>query len=568
MNKIQVLPDVVRNKIAAGEIIERPAAVLKELIENAIDAGSSRIEVDIEQAGCRLIRVTDNGYGMTREDALLSLERYSTSKLQKETDLERIQTFGFRGEALPSIASVARLQLVTATSDAPAVEIQVEGGAVKSVRETAAPPGTRVEVEDLFYNTPARRKFMKTQATELSHIIHTFQRLALPHPEIHFRLTHNSQDILVTPSVRNLRDRILQIMGEEWFDHLLEVSKRFSHVALYGFISNPPFSFASRDHQEFFVNKRAIRSPLLIHALSEAYSTSMMKGRYPAAVLFLEMPFDHLDVNVHPMKREVRFHQQQEIHDKVHHAIKGKLQENVPVVKEMRSETVNGYEGGTNGLGPALLRESVEAYQIMDESNSRVRTAVMMPSVHPLGQIDQTYIVAQIEGDLHIVDQHAAHERVLFDRLMDQLKGERLELQPLLFSETVTLSPALAARIREILPVLKEAGLELEEFGQHAFLIRSLPALLGPVNAQQLLLDLLEDLDVEKSSMVQNTPLQQVMASMACHGAIKAHQGLVFDQMSELLRDINTASASTCPHGRPIRMTFSRSDLEKLFHRK
>ena len=234
----------------------------------------------------------------------------------------------------------------------------------------------------------------------------------------------------------------------------------------------------------------------------------------------------------------------------------------------MRSETVNGYEGGTHGLGHALFRESVEAYQIMDESNSRVRTAVMMTSVHPLGQIDQTYIVAQIEGDLHIVDQHAAHERVLFDRLMDQLKGERLELQPLLFSETVTLSPALAARIREILPVLKEAGLELEEFGQHAFLIRSLPALLGPVNAQQLLLDLLEDLDVEKSSMVQNTPLQQVMASMACHGAIKAHQGLVFDQMSELLRDINTASASTCPHGRPIRMTFSRSALEKLFHRK
>jgi DNA mismatch repair protein MutL len=571
MNKIWVLPESLRNKIAAGEVVERPASILKELVENAIDAGSTRIRVDVEQGGRRLIRVTDNGYGMTRQDALLALERHATSKLLKEIDLEQIQTYGFRGEALPSIASVARVRLVTALSTpSSAVDIHIDGGTIKQVNETAAPPGTVVEVRDLFYNTPARQKFMKSPATELSHIVHAFQRLVLPHPEVHFDLAHNGQNVLATSSVRTLRERVLQVMGQNWLDRLLEVSSQSDQMKLTGFISNPPFSFASRDHQEFFVNFRAVRSPLLAHALMEAYDTSMMTGRYPVGILFLEVPYDKVDVNVHPAKREIRFHKQQEIHDMVYQSIRQILRESVRHETQTLSgaHRYNSYRESVNEHVGVPVQETIESYRTYGTSDSTVREETLAPSILPLGQIDQTYIVAQVEGELHIVDQHAGHERLLFDRLMAQFNAGRLEQQPLLFSETMTLSPALSSRIREILPLLSDVGMEVEEFGQQTFVIRSTPALLGTINGQQLLLDLLDDLNIEKDSMARNSAFQHIMASLACYGAVKAHQKLGVDQMKELLYDLQTAVAPTCPHGRPIRVTYTPSDLEKLFLRK
>ena len=540
-------------------------------MENAIDAGSTRIQVDVEQGGRRLIRVTDNGYGMTRQDALLAIERHATSKLLKEIDLEKIQTYGFRGEALPSIASVARVRLVTATSTpSSAIDIHIEGGTLQQVNETAAPPGTVVEVRDLFYNTPARRKFMKSPATELSHIVHAFQQRVLPHPEIHFHLTHNGRNVLMTSSVRTLKERVLQVMGQNWLDQLLEFSNQSEQMKLTGFISKPPFSFASRDHQEFFVNFRAVRSPLLAHALTEAYDTSMMTGRYPVGILFLEVPYDKVDVNVHPAKREIRFHKQQEVHDRVHRSIQQKLRESVRPKTEVLSR-VNMYSSDRRSddkQGGIPVRETIESYRTSETSGSSVREETLMSSIVPLGQIDQTYIVAQVEGELHIVDQHAGHERLLFDRLMAQFDAGRLEQQPLLFSETMTLSPALSARIRQILPLLSDVGMEVEAFGQQTFIIRSTPALLGSINGQQLLLDLLEDLNIEKDTMERNSAFQHVIASMACHGAVKAHQKLSVDQMKELLCDLQTAVTPTCPHGRPIRVTYTPSDLEKLFHRK
>ena len=567
MNTIRILPEDLRNKIAAGEIVERPASVLKELAENAIDAGGTRIVADIEEGGRRLIRVTDNGHGMTPDDARLSFERHATSKLKEEADLEAIKTLGFRGEALPSIASVSRVKLVTAPSNTTrAVEVRVEGGSIKQVRPTAAPAGTMVEVADLFYNTPARKKFMKATSTELSHTVHVIQQLALPHPEIHFRLTHNGKDLLDVPSVKTLRERVLQIVGQDWFDQLLELSPRPGLLKLDGFVSSPPFSLASRDQQQFFVNRRVVRSPLLNHALTTAYDTSMMKGRYPVAFLFLEVPFDTVDVNIHPTKREVRFRDQQQIHDAVHRIVQDRLR---PTRLTAVTHPAPGvvYDGWQKASAALPVGEPAESYLKGKEFRPPVQGA-LSSSILPLGQIHQTYIVAQVEGELHIIDQHAAHERLLFDRMMAQLEGQQLSVQPLLFSETVELSQAMALRLKEILPDLKTVGLEVEEFGPRTFLIHTMPAVLGPVDGRKLLLDLIEDLGVEKSAQPLNATLQQVMASMACHGAVKAHQDLGLKQMQGLLEDLSTTSASTCPHGRPIRVTFTPSDLEKMFRRK
>ena len=348
----------------------------------------------------------------------------------------------------------------------------------------------------------------------------------------------------------------------------MELSGQSDQLKITGFISNPPFSFASRDHQEFFVNRRAVRSPLLAHALNEAYDTSMMKGRYPVGILFLEVPCDKIDVNIHPAKREIRFHKQQEIHDTVRRSIQQRLRKAVQLKTEAVSTVHRDYKESADVQTRIPVQESIASYHTKETHDSAIQEETLVPSILPLGQIDQTYIVAQFEDELHIVDQHAAHERLLFDRLMAQLETGRLERQPLLFSETVKLSPALSLRIMEMLPLLEDVGMEVEEFGRQTFSIRSAPALLGAINGQQLLLGLLEDINIDKKSMTKNSALQEVITSMACHGAIKAHQKLGFDQMRELLLDLQTAVASTCPHGRPIRVTYTRSDLEKLFHRK
>jgi DNA mismatch repair protein MutL len=577
MNKIHILPEALRNKIAAGEIVERPASVLKELTENAIDAGGTQIVAEVEEGGRRLIRVTDNGHGMSPEDARLAFERHATSKISGEPDLEAIRTLGFRGEALPSIASVARVRFTTASDSgvsgpSHALEIRMEGGLMKRVIETAAPAGTQVEVTDLFYNTPARKKFLKSPSTELSHIAQVIQQLALSHPEIHFRLTHNGHEILDTPAVKNLRERVLQVAGQDWLEQLLEISTRSGSIQLVGFVSNPPFSSSSREHQHFFVNSRVVRSPVLSRALMQAYDTAIMKGRLPVAFLFLELPFNSVDVNVHPAKREIRFRDQRQIFDFVHQSVKERL--SILKFPDTASFTDQGqafssgpaYRPSQESGGSGGVAESMGAYSLRGEVKSAAHT-VLEPVVFPLGQIDQTYIVAQVEGELHIVDQHAAHERLIFERLMAQVEEQRLSIQPLLLSEAVELPQAEALRLREIMPALQNAGIELEEFGPRSFLIRGVPALLGTVDGRQLLMDMIEDLEVERGAKSSSAFFQQAVASMSCHAAIKARQKLGMDQMKALLTDLSTLKASTCPHGRPIRVTFNRSDLEKMFRR-
>lgn len=602
MPKIIILPENLSNKIAAGEVVERPASVVKELVENAVDAGATRISIEAEEAGRKLIRVSDDGEGMGAEDAVRAFERHATSKLRTESDLASIRTMGFRGEALPSIGAVSRVKMVTAPKAATVgTEVRVQAGAAAETREAATPSGTQVEVEELFYNTPARKKFLKSNPTELSHIVHVVQQQALPHFRIHFRLTHNGQVLLDLPGVRDEIERAMQVTGPDDPRDYLEVSAESDRFKLKGLVSRPGHFRATRDQQEYFLNRRAIRNPSLSHAVAEAYGTLLAKGRHPVTCLFIEMDPARVDVNVHPAKREVRFRDTQAIHEFVKTAIRDRLRrEGLPVgepgtsLESARPEAnpqtfvyrVSGPGGATevrpsSGLRPAEVREALEVYRTREPSEAPARVGTIREStgrdwvpvpIRPLGQVDETYIVAVYGGDsapeLHLIDQHAAHERLLYERLLSQHRDARVAVQPLLIPEVVNFPAAEAVRVREILPLFDRIGLEVEEFGDRSFRIRAVPALLGTIDSRTLMRDILDDVRAGGSPATDET-VQSVVASMACHAAIKAHQPMQPEQMARLLEDLYRQEVPpTCPHGRPIRVRFELADLEKLFQRR
>lgn len=601
--RIQILPENLTNKIAAGEIVERPASVVKELVENAVDAGATRIFIEAEDAGRRLIRVSDDGEGMGPEDARQAFERHATSKLRTESDLSAIRTMGFRGEALPSIGAVSRVRMVTAPTEASiGTEVRLHGGVWMGTKEAATPAGTLVEVEELFYNTPARKKFLKSNPTELSHIVHAVQQQALPHFRIHFRLTHNGQVLLDLPVVRDEFERAMQVIGPDDPQDFLEVSAESDRFKVKGLVSRPGNFRATREQQEFFLNRRPIRNASLSHAVSEAYGTLLAKGRHPVTCLFLEVDPATVDVNVHPAKREVRFRDTQAVHQFVKNAVRDRLRrEGLPAGEAGVSWDASGREasprtltyavtdsGASTAARPSSLqrpamavREAMEVYRSQDSTTapSRVDTYTEYPGgdllpvrIQPLGQVDQTYIVAVVGGDsageLHLIDQHAAHERLLYERLLSQQRDARVAAQPLLIPEVVEFPPAEAVRVREILPLFDRIGLEVEEFGERSFRIRAVPALLGTVDGRTLMRDILDAVGAGATPGVEET-VQTVIASMACHAAIKAHQPLQPEQMARLLEDLYRQEVPpTCPHGRPIRVRFKVADLEKLFQRR
>jgi len=598
MPKIFILPENLSNKIAAGEVVERPASVVKELIENAIDAGATRIFVDTDDAGRRLIRVSDDGEGMGPEDARRAFERHATSKLRTESDLSAIRTMGFRGEALPSIAAVARVRMVTAPTGASVgTEVRLNGGAWVGTKEAATPAGTLVEVEELFYNTPARKKFLKSNPTELSHIVHAVQQEALPHFRIHFRLTHNGQVLLDLPVVRDEMERAMQAVGPDEPRDFLEVSAESDRFKLKGLVSRPGHFRATRERQEFFLNRRAIRNASLSHAVGEAYGTLLAKGRHPVTCLFLEVDPGSVDVNVHPAKREVRFRDTQAVHEFVKTAVRDRLRrEGLPAGEAEPSgpdASPRPLRYAVSGAGtstasrlthppsPAMeVREAMEVYRRpasvaaarTDSLSEYADNALLPVRIRPFGQVDQTYIVAVVGGDsapeLHLIDQHAAHERLLYERLLSQQRNTGVAVQPLLIPEVVEFPPAEAVRVREILPLFGRIGLEVEEFGERSFQIRAVPALLGTVDGRTLMRDILDDVSAGATPAAEET-VQTVVASMACHAAIKAHQPLQPEQMTRLLEDLYRQEVPpTCPHGRPIRVRFKLADLEKLFQRR
>jgi DNA mismatch repair protein MutL len=671
MSKIRVLADHVANQIAAGEVVERPASVAKELVENSIDAGATRIAVEIEAGGRRLLKISDDGEGMVRDDAVLAFERHATSKIHGSEDLAAIATLGFRGEALASIASVAKVELVTSTEDASiATRVTIEGGRMRNVKDAAHPRGTTIVVRDLFFNIPARRKFLRSEATETFHLTNLVTHYALAHPEIAFTFTNNGREVLRVAAAKDLRERAYQIFGEEFLGNLLEVDGGHPQVArISGYVSAPRDRRTSRDSQYLFVNRRFVRDRLIGRALSEGYRSILPYGVYPAALLFIETPLEEVDVNVHPAKTEVRFRRSAAVADAVresvkaalasagyarpdinesHHAMAGDRNQAatvaagsvasdvigdadlsavvesqitefsrqpsrsvetqsriefapVPVAPEEKlvSEVeVSGDEIARDVEAMLRQRESSEppsagreAPPVSDEVEAQLRqpispgitlpplnsaekfTRAVTPeslsrNIRPLGQLDESFIIATDDEGLLLIDQHVAHERILFDKYRALESERRTESQQLLVPETFDLTPAQASVFDQLAPELEHYGFELMRLSGRTVAVKATPADLPASEARNMLSELLDTVDAEKKSTARETLRDEIAASLACHAAIKVNMVLAPEKMRWLIdRLLQTSSPTTCPHGRPVILRLKTRDILKGFHR-
>lgn len=579
-SKIAVLSVEVANKIAAGEVVERPASVVKELVENALDAGCRRVTVDVAEAGRRLIRVTDDGEGMPPADAGLAFLRHATSKIRSEADLFAIRTMGFRGEALPSIAAVSKVRLVTVAAGASSgTELRIEGGAITSEREAAAAPGTMVEVAELFYNTPARKKFLKSPATELGHICRVVQRQALAFPAIHFRLLHNGASVSDYPAVGSLRERVQQVYGEALVKASITVEGEATGLRLEGLCCRPLETTTARTPQDIFVNLRWVKSQAIVHAVYEGYGTFLAKGRHPRFVLALTVDPRHVDVNVHPTKREVRFSDQERVHEFVRTRVKAVVGHEPVPARGARSaigvggtapaaETGTRIPGGFHAATPTGSESLFAPAALVTEAAQPYLPSVRQ-DVRPLGQIAERYILGYVGEELQIVDQHTAHERVLFERLCAQFESGPIPSQPSLFAQTVELAADAGEWVRSHLADLERVGFEIEEFGRGAFRIRALPALLGPADPAALLAALVEDWEDRDSTPSVQARYHAVLASMACHSAVRSGRKLEIPEMRRLLEDWHDAGRpATCPHGRRIAMRLTIEELDRIFGRE
>lgn len=650
MNKIRILPDNLANQIAAGEVVERPASVVKELIENSIDAGSRRVQVDIELGGRRLIRISDDGSGMLRDDAILAFERHATSKIRILEDLAKIGTLGFRGEALASIASVARVELVTKTIEEPAAtRVIIEGGKLSDVKDAARDTGTTITVRDLFFNTPARRKFMRSEATENYHLTAIVTHYALAHPEIAFTLINNGREVLRVSPARDLRERAYQIFGAGLLDSLLPVSGGREYVAnVSGFISAPRERRTTRDSQYFFVNQRFVRDKTIAGGLLEGYRSVLPHGSYPVAFLFLDIPMDEIDVNVHPAKTEIRFRRTEAVKEVIAGAIREALAkagivaerevpeepvygvpepppiaraapepiaeqpriefhtpahvpENAPVAplpvrqegletfaehrQEIPDEDITSFdfeEAARMRSESELPRETenltapvAAGYAILPPVNSAekvVKTAevesVSASRIRPIAQLHDSFIIAVDDEGLLLVDQHVAHERILFDKFRKLETDRQIESQNLLLPETIDLTPAQSEAFQLIEAELESLGFGLMRLSGRTVAIKSVPTDLPASEARNLLAEILDHIDPEKRGGAKSTLRDDIAASLACKAAVKINMKLTPEKMRWLIdRLLITSSPTTCPHGRPVILRLTMKDIERGFHR-
>jgi DNA mismatch repair protein MutL len=669
MGRIHVLSEQVANKIAAGEVVERPASVVKEMLENSLDAGATRIKISVEAGGKKLIQIVDNGCGMVRDDAMLAFERHATSKIKDAEDLLSVATLGFRGEALPAIASVSRLRLETRAEDeAAGTVIEINGGKIARVEEAGLPLGTSITVRDLFFNTPARKKFLKSESTELSHIASLVTHYALAHPEKHFELHSSTNAILVAPPVAGYSERVYQVFGKETLDQLIPVTARQAlvHVGLpqpppwrrkeieedgeevspadpgemrvHGFVSKPEIQKLNRNSIFVFVNRRLIRDRLVQHALTEAYRNIIAPTVYPVVLLFLELPAGEVDVNVHPSKTEVRFRQHSVMHDFVRDSVRAALMKARPVpqfVTEMRAHatasqalrpgaptagvlTPGGewdpssgaasavqapwpttHEPGGGGgfvlqapiLPPVSQRFQFEGGMAV-EANAAVSLAPPVDAIpdngcapaldvsgqeptlsslgmlKPLGQIRNSFILAVNEDGLWIIDQHVAHERVLFERVLKQRAEQKVESQRLLMPIVLELSPAQQAVFAEISDELQRNGFEAEPFGARSVAVKMAPAGVEAAEVERMLHELLDQFSREEQSLNLEKIRTRIAASIACHAAIKVNMPLEQNKMEWLLAELaKTDHPMSCPHGRPVVLRYSVKDIQKAFKR-
>jgi DNA mismatch repair protein MutL len=594
--KIKILPEILSNKIAAGEVIERPASVVKELVENALDAGSTRILLTLQNAGKTLIQISDNGIGMNRDEALLSVERYATSKIVTDEDLFAIQTLGFRGEALPSIASVSRLVLESKDNDSPTgTQIQIEGGKIKAVHDIGAPTGTQITVKQLFFNTPARRKFLKTTATEMSHVVDTLSSMAMAWPQVQFRLTHNGKIVKDWQGVENPVDRISNVIAQPIQNELFPVTASHNGVSVQGWISSNRIHRSTSRGIYLYINKRFVRDRIIQHALMAGFSGKLVAGRYPVAVLFLSVPFDEVDVNVHPSKHAVRFASPNSVHDLVQRAVSSTLQEQSrlswsapaaqshavpnppPSQKNQNKDAVSPVSrGAKTSLQPSRIFKE-ENYsptkrfpsQTIAESQPPLWQTRFFKDLKVIGQFRDAYILCDSNQEgLILIDQHAAHERIMFEKLKHAHSDGAVESQRLMMPETLELGFKESNILEQLLPELSRYGLDIEPFGGSTFVIKATPSLLSNKDIGPLVMDIVEkiaDLSVAKDI---DQILDQVFKLMACHGAIRANQSLSTEQISALLDQLDACEdPSHCPHGRPTWIQWRLSSIEKAFLR-
>ena len=623
MGRIRVLSDMVANQIAAGEVVERPASVVKELLENSLDAGSTSIRVEIENGGRRLIRVTDNGCGMLRDDALLAFERHATSKLSSAKDLLSIATLGFRGEALPSIASVSRLVLETRSADeTTGSTVEIAGGKILNVGELAAGPGTVITVRDLFFNVPARKKFLRSEQTELAHVASLVTHYSLANPGKTFELRNGATELLYVTPVETLEERVFQVFGKDLLEELIELVPRTRpmlvpeeetrHFTLTGFVSRPQIQKNNRNSIFIFVNGRLIRDRLLMHALSAAYYNLIPPACYPFALLFLTCDTEEVDVNVHPSKTEVRFRHQSFVHDFVRDVIRDQLMQARPApaftisphpqpaavlpysefsqmvedsaappsalpVLELR---LQGHPGPAPRFDfealPELASEPAQALKLrVPESHgafgldiSPSHSLSNLKDLRPLGQIHESFIIAAGRDGLWIIDQHVAHERILFEKVLKQRASGHTEVQRLLMPLVLRLSPSQQLEYARIADELHGAGFETEPFGHGTIAVNGAPAAIAASDLEQAIYEILEVAEQELRKASLDDVRRGIAASLACRAAIKINTRLDHSKMEWLLRELgNTDYPMACPHGRPIAMQYSTREILKAFHR-
>lgn len=646
MSVIRILPEAVANKIAAGEVVERPASVVKELLENSLDAGADGVELSVVAGGKRLIRAVDDGCGMGQDDALLAFERHATSKIRSADDLFQVSTLGFRGEALPSIAAVSRLVLETRhASQAAGTRVEIAGGKLRDVQEAARPPGTSVEVRDLFFNTPARRKFLKSESTELGHIATLITHYALAHPGKSFRLASLTNEILNVSPVATPRERIYQVMGGRLLDQLVEIApieRRMpmlpapdggeevettadpTVVRVSGFISRPEVQKLNRNHIYFFVNRRLVRDRLILHAIGEAYRNILPANVFPVALIFLELPAREVDVNVHPSKTEVRFRHTGFIHDFVRDSIRQgliaarpvaafplpkaprdvlrdevaaevaeKLSEERPRIKDAvapASEDLSPLPPPSAAFHlssprpqpqPGTLPLEAAAFSVHPPAEPTVMPAESFgiapagvglsefpTDLRPLGQVQESFIVATNAEGLWIIDQHVAHERVLFERHLRLRREKRVEGQRLLLPIIVELNPEQQATFRDIAEELSANGFEVEPFGQRTVAVKTSPADIRADDVERLLLEILDGVGPEARAVSLEALRGKIAASVSCHAAIKVNMTLDRNKMEWLLKELGkTECPMACPHGRPIVLRYSLKEIQKAFKR-
>jgi DNA mismatch repair protein MutL len=599
--KIHRLPLHLANQIAAGEVVERPASVVKELVENALDAGASRIAVAIELGGKKRIRVGDDGEGMGPEDAALAVERHATSKIGRPEDLGAIRTLGFRGEALPSIASVSHFVLRTRARGSPSgTEIRLSGGTVTSSQDVGTKEGTCVEVVDLFYNLPARRKFLKSDTAESTQISRLMTQLALGYPEVGWVLTSGPRTLLECPPARGLAERFFQVFGDR--PDLIELRKEAAGIVVHGYVAALRESGPARGPQNVFVNRRIVKDRTIAHAIIEAYSVATIKERSPEVHLFVEIPPDRVDVNVHPTKAEVRFLEQSLVHEVLRRALADALGRGpVPELQlspqtaplaEPRPYAIPGIlAGATVGSrwspaaypvtrpipyagpppqpshGPAATEEGRAPVSPGAETAAAAGAPPARPMI-PLGQFRDTYIIAIDDEGIAIIDQHVAHERVLFEQVTERLTSGRLESQRLLTPIVIELSPAQREALAAHAAVLDRFGLEVEEFGGSSVKLAAVPAVLDPSECEAAVRALAEDLEGSDGAGHVEDALRRIAATMACHAAVKANYPLTVEKMQYILAELRrTAYSTVCPHGRPVVLRITRRELEKNFER-